>query len=142
MRTVGSVLPGGYQVFDVKQGGMGIVYLVNQPQFRPEFLARVDRVIPFQALREGDFKVLLDRRIITFAQEIARLHHARLEVTDEARSHLAHLMTERQEGVRGFVRVFEESLVAVVLEHCRTEPKKPVLRVSCADAKLIYTWAG
>jgi len=47
LREVGTRLPGGYEIFAIKQGGMGLVYLVYQPDiglpfavktFREEFL--------------------------------------------------------------------------------------------------------
>jgi serine/threonine protein kinase len=40
MRTVGSVLPGGYTIFGVKQGGMGVVYLASEPRLQLRFAVK------------------------------------------------------------------------------------------------------
>ncbi len=39
-RPIGSELPGGYEIFDVKRGGMGIVYLVYHPDLNVGFAVK------------------------------------------------------------------------------------------------------
>lgn len=110
--------------------------------FRPEFLARIDRVILFRALAASDFRILLDRRIALLAQEIAQRHQVRIEVTDEARDQLSILFADQPEGTRGFVRIFEDLLVSAVLDLCKSSPRKPGIRVDWTEGKLACSWTG
>ncbi|MCL4523608.1 MAG: AAA family ATPase [Acidobacteria bacterium] len=110
--------------------------------FRPEFLARIDRVIFFRALEESDFRILLDRRIASVTLEIAERHHTRLEVSDTARERIAALGAGRAEGIRGFEKIVEDFLISDVMNFCKSGPKKAVLRVEWMDDKVTCAWAG
>lgn len=108
--------------------------------FRSEFLARIDRVVPFRALTPRDCRVLLDRRIAQFVEEIAQRHAVRLEVTEEARGQLSILLADQPEGIRGFGRVLEDLLVSVVLGFCAGGPKARGIHVDWLDGKLACRW--
>lgn len=111
-----------------------------QRHFRPEFLARIDRVIPFRALAASDFRILLDCRIALLEQEIAQQHQVRLEVTAQAREQLCDLAAGQPEGIRGFVRIFEDNIASAVLNLCKSSAKKQGIRVDWTESKLACFW--
>ena len=70
----------------------------------------------------------------------AQRHQVRLEVTAQARGQLSVLAASQPEGIRGFVRIYEELLVSAVLGLCTSSPRKSSMRVDWAENKVTCTW--
>jgi ATP-dependent Clp protease ATP-binding subunit ClpB len=77
--------------------------------FRPEFLNRLDEIIVFHALSEGDLKKIVE---IQLAGLRARLEerHIRLELTDEARTRLVRQGYDPNYGARPLKRAIQREI--------------------------------
>lgn len=85
-------------------------------RFRPEFLGRVDRVVPYRQLDAGDYRQLLERRWIELTEELADAVAGEIILSDEAATHLCVEATELGQGVRGFDRIFGRDVRAPLLD--------------------------
>jgi ATP-dependent Clp protease ATP-binding subunit ClpB len=96
---------GGDQYESMKESVLDALRL----HFRPEFLNRVDEIIVFHSLGEDDLKKIVD---IQLEQLRARLTERRitLELTDEAKAHLAHVGYDPVYGARPLKRAIQREI--------------------------------
>lgn len=105
--------------------------------FKPEFLARIDRVVLLRELEMLDFASLLDRQLKRLRGKLGQDHSITLEISPEARAHLLEACADQEEGARGFVRQFERMLNIPLQEAAQGGDKAPrVLRVVLQDQSL------
>jgi ATP-dependent Clp protease ATP-binding subunit ClpC len=104
-------------------------------RFRPEFLGRIDRVVPFRALGPGDYDQLFSRQWSALAAALAAGGVA-LEVADSDRAELRRGCAEEGGGARGFLQKFERLISGPVLSHSRDNPGKSPIRVGWEGGRL------
>jgi len=78
-------------------------------QFRPEFLNRVDEVIVFHALTEGELAAIVDLLVIDLQGRLAE-HDLALELTPAARALIAREGTDLAYGARPLKRTIQRLL--------------------------------
>jgi ATP-dependent Clp protease ATP-binding subunit ClpC len=88
-----------------------------EKHFRPEFLARVDRIIPFNKLSRAQYQQLFEREAKALGLEVEKKHGARLDISAEVGAYLSRAAAEEDEGARGFQRLFERQLVTPLLRY-------------------------
>ncbi|HMG34450.1 MAG TPA: ATP-dependent chaperone ClpB [Blastocatellia bacterium] len=77
--------------------------------FRPEFLNRVDEIIVFHALSEEDLKKIVDIQLERLRARLSE-RGIRLELSDEAKSHLAHAGYDPVYGARPLKRAIQREI--------------------------------
>jgi len=77
--------------------------------FRPEFLNRVDEIIVFHALTEEHLKEIVDIQLERLRARLAE-RHIRLELDDEARSHLVRVGYDPNYGARPLKRAIQKEI--------------------------------
>jgi ATP-dependent Clp protease ATP-binding subunit ClpB len=77
--------------------------------FRPEFLNRVDEIIVFHALTEEDLKQIVDIQLERLRSRLAG-RRITLELTDEAKSHLARAGYDPVYGARPLKRAIQREI--------------------------------
>jgi ATP-dependent Clp protease ATP-binding subunit ClpB len=77
--------------------------------FRPEFLNRVDEIIVFHALTEEDLKQIVDIQLERLRGRLAA-RRITLEITDEAKSHLARAGYDPVYGARPLKRAIQREI--------------------------------
>jgi ATP-dependent Clp protease ATP-binding subunit ClpB len=77
--------------------------------FRPEFLNRVDEIIVFHALTEEHLKEIVDIQLNRLRARLAE-RHIRLEINDEARSHLVRVGHDPNYGARPLKRAIQKEI--------------------------------
>jgi ATP-dependent Clp protease ATP-binding subunit ClpB len=77
--------------------------------FRPEFLNRVDEIIVFHALTEEDLKQIVDIQLERLRGRLAE-RRITLELTDEAKSHLARAGYDPVYGARPLKRAIQREI--------------------------------
>jgi len=78
--------------------------------FRPEFLNRIDDTIVFHSLDEEQLAVIIDIQLRDVAKRL-EAQQLTLEVSDEARQHLAQEGYDPQFGARPLKRTIQEQLL-------------------------------
>ncbi|MCI0486837.1 MAG: ATP-dependent chaperone ClpB [Blastocatellia bacterium] len=78
-------------------------------QFRPEFLNRVDEIIVFHSLTEEDLKKIVDIQLVRLRARLAD-RRITLELSDEARSHLAKVGFDPVYGARPLKRAIQREI--------------------------------
>jgi ATP-dependent Clp protease ATP-binding subunit ClpA len=106
--------------------------------FRPEFLNRIDRVVPFRPLRLGDYTEILDRRVKHFETVIERSHGSRLLLTDEVRRYLSEMGVAHTGGARAFIKECELLLFTPLLEYLKPHQTTGVVEVTLNDNQLTF----
>lgn len=106
--------------------------------FRPEFLARIDRVIAFRSLSLEDYQQLFSERLTELKQEISAHYGTAVEIAADAERELCERAHEQAEGVRGFTREFERTLVAPLIEFIKKAAPGAVVTVSLAEGRLVF----
>ena len=106
--------------------------------FRPEFLARIDRVIAFRELSLEDYQQLFDDRLAELKQEVSAHYGAVVEVAEDVQRELCERADEQSEGARGFAREFERTLVAPLIEFIKAGSQGATVRVSMAAGRLLF----
>jgi ATP-dependent Clp protease ATP-binding subunit ClpA len=98
--------------------------------FRPEFMARVRRVVQFQQIGRKDYLTLLDRRFTALAGRMRQEHKAEIQITDRAKSQFAEFCTAQGDGCRGFDRLFDRLISSPVTNHVKDhdQPTATVLQ--------------
>jgi ATP-dependent Clp protease ATP-binding subunit ClpB len=107
--------------------------------FRPEFLARIDRVVHFRALAPDDYGVLFDRMFADLSDHMKSQRGLTLEATDEVRKQLSLLAMEQGEGVRGFRALFERLLLAPLQTYAQDLTGESTLHVSWKEGAPVFT---
>jgi ATP-dependent Clp protease ATP-binding subunit ClpB len=77
--------------------------------FRPEFLNRVDEIIVFHALTEEHLKQIVDIQLQRLRARLAE-RHIRLELDDEARTHLVRAGYDPNYGARPLKRAIQKEI--------------------------------
>jgi ATP-dependent Clp protease ATP-binding subunit ClpC len=133
--------PLGFRASEAEPDGAGRDALAEQlaRHFRPEFLARVDRVIAFSPLTADDYAALFERQEDALRRELEQRHGARLELTEEARGFLLDACTNQSEGARGFERLFERLLAAPLFQHLVQDPGAGLLRAGLDGKHLLFS---
>jgi len=107
--------------------------------FRPEFLNRVDEVVVFHRLTKENLARLVESRLGRLSRriEVAGYH---LEVTPEARAHLAEAGYDPVYGARPLKRVIQRELQDPLALHLLQGEFRPgeTIRVATADGGLTF----
>jgi ATP-dependent Clp protease ATP-binding subunit ClpB len=80
-----------------------------QHHFRPEFLNRVDEIIVFHSLTEEDLKKIVDIQLDRLRTRLAE-RRITLELTDDAKSHLAQAGYDPVYGARPLKRAIQREI--------------------------------
>ncbi|MCM2256026.1 MAG: AAA family ATPase [Vicinamibacteria bacterium] len=96
--------------------------------FRPEFLARIDRVVAFAPLAAADYEALLERQLAALAAELDAHGGGALEVEPALRERLVAEGLAQAEGARGFLRRFERAIGGPVRTRARGLERGVVVR--------------
>ena len=133
--------PVGFRASEAETDGARRDALAEQlaRHFRPEFLARVDRVVAFSPLTDDDYAALFERQEAALLQELEQRQGARLELTQEARAFLLDACTNQSEGARGFARLFERLLAAPLFQHLVQDPGAGLLRAELDGKRLVFS---
>ena len=78
--------------------------------FRPEFLGRVDGVIPFHNLACADFELLLRRKFTAFADGIREDYGVDVQLDETAAQRICEKLMHADGGARGFFRRIEREI--------------------------------
>jgi ATP-dependent Clp protease ATP-binding subunit ClpC len=97
--------------------------------FRPEFLARIRRVIEFHAFDRQEYLALLEQRLAALAEDMERKHSVGVQVGEEAVSQFADLCISQPDGYRGFDRLFDRLIALPVVEQVGVHPQTGVVRL-------------
>ncbi|MBC7912093.1 MAG: ATP-dependent Clp protease ATP-binding subunit [Pyrinomonadaceae bacterium] len=100
-----------------------------EEHFRPEFLARVDRVIAFNKLTAKDFEELFERRLKALQDELEKERGTRLEVSPAVREFLCRTALAEDEGARGFSMLFERKLATPLSRYLNADPTRGAVRI-------------
>jgi len=84
--------------------------------FRPEFLARIDQVVEFSELDREDYAQIVGQRLVELASTLERGHKVRFDADPAVVELLTEAGLAQTEGARGMLRLFEQLLVAPVVE--------------------------
>jgi ATP-dependent Clp protease ATP-binding subunit ClpC len=104
--------------------------------FRPEFVARLDRIVSFGSLSREHVERIVDLELAACAKRPGFARRAvTLQVTAAARSRLAELGYEPEHGARPLRRVIEERVITQIATELAADPdlRDVVARVACAD---------
>lgn len=92
--------------------------------FRPEFLGRIDQLVPFRHLAHEDVRAIVDLQLAQIRErEGLRRRGIRLDVSDAAKSRLAELGYDRKYGARPLKRTLEARVVTPVSVALASDPK-------------------
>ncbi|HKY03602.1 MAG TPA: ATP-dependent chaperone ClpB [Blastocatellia bacterium] len=95
----------GQQYENMKEGVLDAL----RHHFRPEFLNRVDEIIVFHALTEEDLKQIVDIQLERLRSRLAE-RRITLELTDEAKAHLARAGYDPVYGARPLKRAIQREI--------------------------------
>jgi ATP-dependent Clp protease ATP-binding subunit ClpB len=87
----------------------GAVLEEMRRHFRPEFLNRVDEIIVFHALSEGNLKEIVEIQLDRLRRRLAE-RHIGLELTDAARTHLVRKGYDALYGARPLKRAIQREI--------------------------------
>jgi ATP-dependent Clp protease ATP-binding subunit ClpB len=108
--------------------------------FRPEFLNRVDEIIVFHALTEEDLKKIVDIQLERLRSRLIE-RRITLELTDEAKSHLARSGYDPVYGARPLKRAIqreiETPLSRLILKG--NVKDNSIVRVDLTDGKIAFS---
>ncbi len=79
--------------------------------FRPEFLNRLNDLIPFHALSDKDVRQILELELAKIMSRLQVNQNITLEISDDAKDHLAKLGFDPDFGARPLKRVVERELL-------------------------------
>ncbi|MEE2943169.1 MAG: ATP-dependent chaperone ClpB [Verrucomicrobiota bacterium] len=107
--------------------------------FRPEFLNRIDDTIVFHSLDEEQLTVIIDIQLRDVAERL-KAQRLSLEVSEEARLHLAREGYDPQFGARPLKRTIQEQLLNPLAKQLLDGEFKPGdhIRVSLANGELAF----
>ncbi|MDP6795790.1 MAG: ATP-dependent chaperone ClpB [Verrucomicrobiota bacterium] len=107
--------------------------------FRPEFLNRIDDTIVFQSLNEEQLTVIIDIQLRNVTERL-EAQQLSLEVSGEARQHLAKEGYDPQFGARPLKRTIQEQLLNPLAKRLLDGEFKPgdQIRVHLANGELAF----
>lgn len=107
--------------------------------FRPEFLARIRRVIQFREIGRDAYRALLERRLTALSEGVRQEHNAEVKMTDKAKSQFADLCTNQGDGCRGFDRLFDRLISSPVTRHAKDHAQPtPIVLQEFSDGKPVF----
>lgn len=107
--------------------------------FRPEFLARVRRVIQFLAFDRKDYMALLECRFAALAGDMERKHSVGIEMAEAAKWQFADLCLAQPDGCRGFNRLFDRLIALPVTQQLEGHPQTGSIRLArLSDGKPVF----
>ena len=104
--------------------------------FRPEFLNRLDAIVPFNSLTKDDMNKIIDIYLNKMAHVLAK-KGVKVEVSDEAKAYLADKGYDKKFGARPLRRVVEQDLETPIAKLLMKEPDTKSVKF-IADDKHVY----
>ena len=104
--------------------------------FRPEFLNRLDAIVPFNSLTKDDMNKIIDIYLSKMAHVLAK-KNVKVEVSDEAKAYLAEKGYDKKFGARPLRRVVEQDLETPIAKLLMKEPDTKEVKFT-ADNKHVY----
>ena len=104
--------------------------------FRPEFLNRLDAIVPFNSLTKDDMNKIIDIYLNKMAHVLAK-KGVKVEVSDEAKAYLADKGYDKKFGARPLRRVVEQDLETPIAKLLMKEPDTKSVKFT-ADDKHVY----
>ena len=104
--------------------------------FRPEFLNRLDAIVPFNSLTKDDMNKIIDIYLSKMAHVLAK-KNVKVEVSDEAKAYLAEKGYDKKFGARPLRRVVEQDLETPIAKLLMKEPDTKEVKFT-ADDKHVY----
>lgn len=104
--------------------------------FRPEFLNRLDAIVPFNSLTEDDMNKIIDIYLSKMAHVLAK-KKVKVDVSDEAKAYLAEKGYDKKFGARPLRRVVEQDLETPIAKLLLKEPETKEVKFT-ADDKHVY----
>ncbi|MEM9075042.1 MAG: AAA family ATPase, partial [Myxococcota bacterium] len=104
--------------------------------FRPEFLGRVDQLVPFDHLSKDAVRRIVDLQLASISKRDGLQRRGiTIDVTDRARTRLAEIGYDRRYGARPLKRALESHVVTPVAVALARKPslRNQTLRVGTAD---------
>ncbi len=114
-----------------------------EEHFRPEFLNRIDAIIPFHTLKTSELEQIVEQHVATVGAQLQAQHGISLTLHPEARSELVRLGTNTLEGARPLRRAIETSLAnplaELLLKNASTLPQSIAIRARRGKITLLTT---
>ena len=104
--------------------------------FRPEFLNRLDAIVPFNSLTKDDMNKIIDIYLNKMAHVLAK-KGVKAEVSDEAKAYLAEKGYDKKFGARPLRRVVEQDLETPIAKLLMKKPDTKTVKFT-ADDKHVY----
>ena len=104
--------------------------------FRPEFLNRLDAIVPFNSLTKDDMNKIIDIYLKKMAHALAK-KKVKVDVSDEAKAYLAEKGYDKKFGARPLRRVVEQDLETPIAKLLMKEPDTKEVKFT-ADDKHVY----
>ena len=104
--------------------------------FRPEFLNRLDAIVPFNSLTKDDMNKIIDIYLSKMAHVLAK-KNVKVDVSDEAKAYLAEKGYDKKFGARPLRRVVEQDLETPIAKLLLKEPDTKEVKFT-ADDKHVY----
>ena len=104
--------------------------------FRPEFLNRLDAIVPFNSLTKDDMNKIIDIYLKKMAHVLAK-KNVKVEVSDEAKAYLAEKGYDKKFGARPLRRVVEQDLETPIAKLLMKRPDTKEVKFT-TDDKHVY----
>ena len=104
--------------------------------FRPEFLNRLDAIVPFNSLTKDDMNKIIDIYLSKMAHVLAK-KNVKVNVSDETKAYLAEKGYDKKFGARPLRRVVEQDLETPIAKLLMKEPDTKEVKFT-ADDKHVY----
>ena len=104
--------------------------------FRPEFLNRLDAIVPFNSLTKDDMNKIIDIYLNKMAHVLAK-KGVKVEVSDEVKAYLAAKGYDKKFGARPLRRVVEQDLETPIAKLLMKEPDTKTVKFT-VDDKHVY----
>ena len=104
--------------------------------FRPEFLNRLDAIVPFNSLTEDDMNKIIDIYLSKMAHVLAK-KNVKVDISDETKAYLAEKGYDKKFGARPLRRVVEQDLETPIAKLLMKEPDTKEVKFT-ADDKHVY----
>ncbi|AWM76145.1 ATP-dependent Clp protease ATP-binding subunit [Lactobacillus kullabergensis] len=104
--------------------------------FRPEFLNRLDAIVPFNSLTKDDMNKIIDIYLSKMAHVLAK-KNVKVDVSDETKAYLAEKGYDKKFGARPLRRVVEQDLETPIAKLLMKEPDTKEVKFT-ADDKHVY----
>ena len=104
--------------------------------FRPEFLNRLDAIVPFNSLTKDDMNKIIDIYLSKMAHVLAK-KNVKVNVSDETKAYLAEKGYDKKFGARPLRRVVEQDLETPIAKLLMKEPDTKEIKFT-ADDKHVY----